>query len=74
MGSLDFSSLKNLFTTMTMQKGSDTAKFGRFHRGMLEEDVYFPPSLFEAGLTSLAHTPGDILNTIAAAEKVFRPI
>lgn len=55
-------------------KKCDTAKFGRFYRGMLEEGVYFAPSQFEAGFTSLAHTPEDIQNTIAAAEKVFRQI
>uniref|UniRef100_A0A803L0Z4 glutamate-1-semialdehyde 2,1-aminomutase n=1 Tax=Chenopodium quinoa TaxID=63459 RepID=A0A803L0Z4_CHEQI len=50
-------------------KRSDTAKFGRFYRGMLEEGVYFAPSQFEAGFTSLAHTTEDIQQTIAAAEK-----
>ncbi|OVA17436.1 Tetrapyrrole biosynthesis [Macleaya cordata] len=55
-------------------KMSDTAKFARFHRGMLEEGVYFAPSQFEAGFTSLAHTSEDIQRTIAAAEKVFRQI
>ena len=30
-------------------KASDTAKFGRFHRGMLEHGVYLAPSQFEAG-------------------------
>lgn len=55
-------------------KKSDTAKFGRFHRGMLEEGVYLAPSQFEAGFTSLAHTTQDIEWTIAAAEKVFRQI
>ncbi|XP_077250418.1 glutamate-1-semialdehyde 2,1-aminomutase, chloroplastic-like [Tasmannia lanceolata] len=55
-------------------KKSDTAKFGRFHRGMLEEGVYLAPSQFEAGFTSLAHTSEDIERTIAAAEKVFRQI
>ncbi|KAF8408456.1 hypothetical protein HHK36_007609 [Tetracentron sinense] len=55
-------------------KKSDTAKFARFHRGMLEEGVYFAPSQFEAGFTSLAHTSEDIQQTIAAAEKVFRQI
>ncbi|XP_021775819.1 glutamate-1-semialdehyde 2,1-aminomutase, chloroplastic-like [Chenopodium quinoa] len=55
-------------------KRSDTAKFGRFYRGMLEEGVYFAPSQFEAGFTSLAHTTEDIQQTIAAAEKVFREI
>ncbi|XXG49791.1 hypothetical protein AAC387_Pa02g3864 [Persea americana] len=55
-------------------KKSDAAKFGRFYRGMLEEGVYFAPSQFEAGFTSLAHTSEDIEQTIAAAEKVFRQI
>ncbi|KAF3786289.1 Glutamate-1-semialdehyde 2-1-aminomutase [Nymphaea thermarum] len=55
-------------------KKSDTAKFAKFHRGMLEEGVYFAPSQFEAGFTSLAHSMEDIDQTIAAAEKVFRRI
>ncbi|KAF6137947.1 hypothetical protein GIB67_041820 [Kingdonia uniflora] len=55
-------------------KKSDSAKFAKFYRGMLEEGVYFAPSQFEAGFTSLAHTSEDIRRTIAAAEKVFRQI
>ncbi|KAM7471546.1 hypothetical protein LguiA_009729 [Lonicera macranthoides] len=55
-------------------KKSDTAKFAKFYRGMLEEGVYFAPSQFEAGFTSLAHTSEDIQQTIAAAEKVFRQL
>ncbi|CAA0824228.1 Glutamate-1-semialdehyde 2-1-aminomutase 2-chloroplastic [Striga hermonthica] len=55
-------------------KRSDTHKFGRFHRAMLEEGVYFAPSQFEAGFTSLAHTREDIQQTIAAAEKVFKTL
>lgn len=55
-------------------KKSDTAKFARFHRGMLEEGVYLAPSQFEAGFTSIAHAPGDIGQTIEAAEKVLRSI
>ncbi|KAL9266078.1 Glutamate-1-semialdehyde 2,1-aminomutase 2, chloroplastic-like protein [Drosera capensis] len=55
-------------------KKSDTAKFGRFYRGMLEEGVYLAPSQFEAGFTSLAHSSEDIQQTIAAAEKVFHRI
>ncbi|KAI9111193.1 hypothetical protein K1719_017804 [Acacia pycnantha] len=55
-------------------KKSDTAKFARFYWGMLEEGVYLAPSQFEAGFTSLAHTPDDIKKTIAAAEKVFKRI
>ncbi|PPS12148.1 hypothetical protein GOBAR_AA08479 [Gossypium barbadense] len=55
-------------------KKSDTAKFARFYRGMLEEGVYLAPSQFEAGFTSLAHTQEDIQKTIAAAEKVLSKI
>lgn len=52
-------------------KQSDMAKFGRFHRGMLEHGVYLAPSQFEAGFTSLAHTDEDIERTIAAAKDVL---
>lgn len=55
-------------------KKSDTAKFARFYQGMLREGVYFAPSQFEAGFTSLAHTAEDIQKTIAAAENVLRQI
>ncbi|KAL8167466.1 hypothetical protein V2J09_008965 [Rumex salicifolius] len=55
-------------------KKSDAEKFGRFFRGMLQEGVYFAPSQFEAGFSSLAHTSEDIQQTLAAAEKVFREI
>ncbi|MFM6339207.1 MAG: glutamate-1-semialdehyde 2,1-aminomutase [Dolichospermum sp.] len=52
-------------------KNADTAKFGRFHRGMLEHGVYLAPSQFEAGFTSLAHTTEDIEQTLAAAKNVL---
>lgn len=52
-------------------KKSDLAKFGRFHRGMLERGVYLAPSQFEAGFTSLAHTTEDIERTLAAAKDVL---
>jgi glutamate-1-semialdehyde 2,1-aminomutase len=52
-------------------KKADVAKFGRFHRGMLERGVYLAPSQFEAGFTSLAHTEADIERTLAAAKEVL---
>ncbi|ARV58180.1 glutamate-1-semialdehyde-2,1-aminomutase [Nostocales cyanobacterium HT-58-2] len=52
-------------------KKSDTAKFGRFHRGMLEHGVYLAPSQFEAGFTSIAHTEEDIERTLKAAREVM---
>ncbi|NJM19050.1 MAG: glutamate-1-semialdehyde 2,1-aminomutase [Richelia sp. RM2_1_2] len=52
-------------------KASDTAKFGRFHRGMLEHGIYLAPSQFEAGFTSIAHTQEDIERTLQAARNVM---
>jgi len=52
-------------------KKADTAKFGRFHRGMLERGVYLAPSQYEAGFTSLAHTDADIDRTLAIAKEVL---
>ncbi|MCC5639724.1 glutamate-1-semialdehyde 2,1-aminomutase [Nostoc sp. CHAB 5844] len=52
-------------------KKSDTAKFGRFHRGMLERGVYLAPSQFEAGFTSFAHTEADIEQTLEVAREVM---
>merc|ERR1711967_201013 len=50
---------------------SDTAKFAKWHRGMLERGVYLAPRQYEAGFTSLAHTDADIERTIAMAKEVF---
>jgi glutamate-1-semialdehyde 2,1-aminomutase len=55
-------------------KHSDVTKFGRFHRGMLEQGIYLAPSQFEAGFTSLAHTEADIDRTLAAARAVMSQI
>jgi glutamate-1-semialdehyde 2,1-aminomutase len=52
-------------------KKSDTAKFGRFHRGMLELGIYLAPSQFEAGFTAIAHTEEDINKTLVAARDVM---
>jgi glutamate-1-semialdehyde 2,1-aminomutase len=50
---------------------SETAAFGRFHRGMLERGVWLPPSQFEAAFLSTAHSDADIAATIAAARAAF---
>ncbi|KAM3105982.1 glutamate-1-semialdehyde 2,1-aminomutase [Phormidesmis sp. 146-33] len=52
-------------------KKCDFNKFGRFHRGMLEQGVYLAPSQFEAGFTSLAHTDEDVDRTLEAAKAVM---
>ncbi len=55
-------------------KKADTAKFARFHRGMLERGVYLAPSQYEAGFTSIAHTDEDIKQTLAVAKEVLNQI
>jgi glutamate-1-semialdehyde 2,1-aminomutase len=55
-------------------KQSDTEKFAKFHRGMLEHGVYLAPSQYEAGFMSLAHTDADIDATLAAAREVLSAI
>jgi len=49
----------------------DTAKFGRFHSAMMDAGVWLPPSQFEAAFLSIAHTDGDIDNSIAAAREAL---
>jgi glutamate-1-semialdehyde 2,1-aminomutase len=50
---------------------SDTAAFGRFHRAMLEQGVWLPPSHFEAAFLSAAHGQAEIEATLAAARSAF---
>jgi glutamate-1-semialdehyde 2,1-aminomutase len=49
-------------------KASDTGRFGRFFHAMLARGVYLPPAQFEAAFVSLAHTEGDIDETVRAAK------
>ncbi len=58
-------------TDYASAKTSDTERFGRFFRGMLERGVYLAPSQFEAAFLSAAHTERDIDATIAAAKDAF---
>lgn len=52
-------------------KKSDTARFGRFHAGLLSRGVYWPPAQYEAAFLSGAHTEADIDATIRAAEEAL---
>ena len=49
----------------------DHERFARFHRAMLAEGVYLPPSGYEAWFVSLAHGEAEIQATLAAAERAF---
>ncbi|QXD15689.1 glutamate-1-semialdehyde 2,1-aminomutase [Rhodocaloribacter litoris] len=50
---------------------SDTDRFARFFRALLDEGVYLPPSQFEACFLSAAHTEDEIDATVAAAERAL---
>jgi len=52
----------------------DTAAFGRFHRAMLDQGVWLPPSQFEAAFLSTAHGPQEVAATITAAREAFQAI
>jgi len=48
---------------------SDTAAYAKFHKVMLKEGVYLPPSQFEAWFVSAEHKPRDIERTLEAVRK-----
>jgi glutamate-1-semialdehyde 2,1-aminomutase len=50
---------------------ADIERFRRFFHGMLERNVYFAPSAFEAGFISSAHGDEEIVQTLEAARSVF---
>ncbi len=50
---------------------ADTRLFGKFHRHLLLEGIYWPPSQFEAAFISLAHSDDDIQFTINAVSKAL---
>ena len=58
-------------TDFASAKKSDTAAFGKFFRALLGNGVYLPPSQFEAGFVSTAHSNEDIEETIRASARAF---
>jgi len=50
-------------------KRSDTKRYARFFREMLDRGIFLAPSQFEAAFVSGAHTSADIERTIAAARE-----
>jgi glutamate-1-semialdehyde 2,1-aminomutase len=55
-------------------KDCDTQAFGRFHRALLAEGVYWPPAQFEAAFISLAHDERAIDQTVAAASAALAQV
>jgi glutamate-1-semialdehyde 2,1-aminomutase len=59
-------------TDYASAKRSDTERYGRFFRGMLERGVYVAPSQFEAAFVSLAHTEADVDAAARAVTEALR--
>jgi len=55
-------------------KRSDTKRYARFFREMLDRGIFFAPSQFEAAFVSMAHTSQDIDHTLAAAHESLQAI
>jgi glutamate-1-semialdehyde 2,1-aminomutase len=53
---------------------SDTAALGRFHRAMLENGVWLPPSQFEAAFVSTAIGESEIQHVLAAANEALTAV
>jgi glutamate-1-semialdehyde 2,1-aminomutase len=59
-------------TDFESAKRSDTARFGRFFRAMLDRGIYLAPSQFEAAFVSAAHSEEDARRTVSAAKEAFQ--
>jgi glutamate-1-semialdehyde 2,1-aminomutase len=55
----------------TTARQADTQKYAAFFRALLEQNVYFPPSQFEAAFVSAAHTHEVIAKTLDAVANAF---
>ena len=55
-------------------KRSDTKRYARFFREMLDRGIFLAPSQFEAAFLSAAHTAADIDQTLAAAHDSLQAI
>jgi glutamate-1-semialdehyde 2,1-aminomutase len=53
---------------------SDTKAFARFHRALLDQGVWLPPSQFEAAFLSTAHGAEETEVTIGAAKAAFEVV
>ena len=51
-------------------KTSDTARFAKFFRMMLERGIYLPPSQFESVFVSAVHTDEDIRATVRCLQEL----
>ena len=58
-------------TNFEEAKATDRGLYAKFHRSMLKEGVYLPPSAFETLFVSTAHTEADVDETIEGSRTAF---
>jgi glutamate-1-semialdehyde 2,1-aminomutase len=58
-------------TNFADAKLTDRELYAEFHRSMLREGVYLPPSAYETIFVSTAHTDSDIDDTVEASGRAF---
>jgi glutamate-1-semialdehyde 2,1-aminomutase len=64
----------NPVTDFSTASLSDTAAFARFHRAMLEQGIWLPPSQFEAAFVSTAITEPEIATILTAAQEALKQV
>jgi glutamate-1-semialdehyde 2,1-aminomutase len=58
----------------TDAKRSDTKRYARFFREMLDRGIFLAPSQFEATFVSAVHSAADVDRTLAAARVSLQAI
>lgn len=61
-------------TNYSQARASDAERFARFHRAMLAEGIYLPPSQFEAWFIGVAHAESDLKRTIEAVRTALETL
>jgi len=62
---------ENEIINMDSVSGADMESFKKFFWNLLDEGVYIAPSPYETGFISMAHSAGDIDDTLDAMDKAF---
>jgi len=63
--------IENIVTDYKTAVKADTRLYAKFFHQMLAQNIYLPPSQFEAAFVSASHINRDIQATVEAAKKAF---